>query len=159
MIAVTEEMLEDESSSSSSDSGMSFDEISPSSSKMIATTIAFGEYIYESFEDTSIDFNAPRIRIPNLRVIDLFNVFSVFGKVSCRKWQDILWQKMSGNLPGDEEKVICTTNRFTVPYESRLLLLVLFRLASPPQLSPEMETSFRLRKSHIASSKHDTNFS
>ena len=59
-----------------------------------------------------------------------------------------LWPKMQLYLEGTRDKIL-DKNRYTCSYETGLLL-VLFRLSRPRRLRPEMETYFKMRKSHIS---------
>ena len=72
-----------------------------------------------------------------------------FRKEHIQEIADRLWPKLSLFLEGDKIK-IKVKHRYTVPYETGILL-VLYRMAKPRCIRPDMEKYFKMRKSHISS--------
>ena len=60
-----------------------------------------------------------------------------------------LWPKLSGFIEGTQQS-IKVSNGYWAPYETGLLA-VLFQLARPHRLWPDMEKFFGMRKSHLSS--------
>ena len=60
-----------------------------------------------------------------------------------------LWPKLSGFIEGTQQS-IKVSNGYRAPYETGLLA-VLFQLARPHRLWPDMEKFFGMRKSHLSS--------
>ena len=71
-----------------------------------------------------------------------------FRKDDLQEIADSLWPKLKPFLEGTRGKIM-VQNQYQCPYETGLLL-VLYRLARPRCLRPELETYFCMRKSRIS---------
>ena len=115
---------------------------------MVLEDVAFEHNrLMAGVEDEAIDFDLPLLRIADISESDCILEFR-FRKTHLQLVANLLWSRLEPFLEGDREQVRCQ-NRYTCPYETGLLL-VLFRLARPRRLRPDMERYFCMRKSHIS---------
>ena len=136
---------EDSSSSGSSSSSSSF---STNTVDMILEhTIEYAQSIFAPIVDDSINFQSPPLLIQDLNESESLHEFR-FRNQHLQEVADLLWPKLSLILDGTKER-IKVMNRYVVPYETGLLL-VLYRLARPHRLRPDMENFFEMRKSKIS---------
>ena len=115
---------------------------------MVLEDVAFEHNrLMAGVEDEAIDFDHPPLRIADISESDCILEFR-FRKTHLQLVTNLLWSRMEPFLEGDREQLRCQ-NRYTCPYETGLLL-VLFRLARPRRLRPDMERYFCMRKSHLS---------
>jgi nuclease HARBI1 len=141
---MTETALMDEDSSiSSSSSTGSIDTV-----ELIAEqAMEYADFLYTPIVDDTIDFNSRAMVIADLNESECLNEFR-FRKHDLQEAANLLWPKLSVLLDGTRDKIV-VLNGYTVPYETGLLML-LYRLARPRRLRPEMEKFFKMRKSKIS---------
>jgi nuclease HARBI1 len=112
--------------------------------------IASGEivrFVYDPIVDTSIQWGR-RMLIADISDSDAISNFR-FRKEHLAAIAAKLWPKVAILVDGIYE-CIRVKNRYTVPFETGLLIL-LYRLAAPRCICPDMEKFFGMRKSHISS--------
>lgn len=134
---------DDDSDDSSVDSDASYDTVE----LVIATTHAYGSFIYKRHVDPSIDFDAPPLLIRDISPLTCLNEFR-FRKEHLQLVSARLWEKMSAHLDRTYE-MVKVDNRYTVPFETCLMFL-LYRLSVPRRIHPDMEVFFHVRKSKIS---------
>ena len=115
--------------------------------KLVQETIVYSNYIFGPILDETIDFEAAPLKIIDLDESKCILDFR-FRQLDLLEIANRLWPKMELYLEGTRDKIL-VQNRYTVDYETGFLLL-LFRLSRPRRLRPEMETYFKMRKSHIS---------
>jgi hypothetical protein len=71
-----------------------------------------------------------------------------FRKIHLQEVSEKLWPLMQPHLDGDYDR-IRLQNRYTLPFETCFMIL-LYRLAAPRRLQPDMERFFAIRKSKIS---------
>ena len=135
--------VEDEEEDTEEDDAMSVDVIN----EVVQETIAYSNYINGPLLDTTIDFDAAPLKINDLDESKCILEFR-FRKLELLEIANLLWPKMVLFLEGTRDKIL-VQNRYTCDYETGLLL-VLFRLSRPRRLRPDLETFFKMRKSHIS---------
>jgi hypothetical protein len=134
---------DDDEDAEQEDDAMSVDVVND----VLQATIAYSNYINCPLLDTTIDFDAPPLKIDDLDESKCILDFR-FRKLELKEIAERLWPKMELFLEGTRDK-IRVQNRYTCEYETGLLL-VLYRLSRPRRIRPEMETYFKMRKSHIS---------
>ena len=151
--------LSSSSSSSSSSSTFSFpddilDDLShmqdanddPMLEQLIQATQQLNRQINDAIQDDAINWgNVPTIQ-------DLSDSDCVSNcrmrKSSLQIFADKMWPKFSAILGDDKYRIKCK-NRYTIHYESGLIIL-LYRYSLPHCLHPDMEKIFGIRKSHLS---------
>jgi hypothetical protein len=113
----------------------------------VTATIEYANFICRPLSDPTIDYEAAPLIISDLDDSKCILDFR-FRMTDIQDFADLLWPKMELILEGERD-LIKVNNRYTCPYETGLLL-VIFRLARPRRIRPEMETYFRMRKSKIS---------
>jgi hypothetical protein len=97
--------------------------------------------------DGTIDFTKPPLKISDLDDSKALLDFR-FRKDDFQEIEDSLWPKLEPFLEGTHDK-INIQNQYQCPYETGLLL-VLYRLAHPCRICPELEAYFCMQKSRIS---------
>ena len=114
---------------------------------VIRSTMDYFNFIYRPILDETIDFDKPPLKISDLDDSKALLDFR-FRKDDLQEIADSLWPKLEPFLEGTRDKIMCE-NQYQCPYETGLLL-VLYRLARPRRIRPELETYFSMRKSRIS---------
>ena len=100
---------------------------------------------YKQLEDVSVDWGR-RLKVADINESDCDSEFR-FQKDDLQEVADALWPRLQPYLGLDPEAIECK-NRFKCPCETMLLLL-LFRLARPRRIRPDMEKYFGMRRTHV----------
>jgi hypothetical protein len=106
---------------------------------VIRSTMAYSNFIYHPILDELIDFTKPPLKISNLDDSKALLDFR-FRKDDLQEIADSLWPKLEPFLEGTHDKIM-VQNQYQCPYETGLLL-VLYQLACPCCICPELETYF-----------------
>lgn len=114
---------------------------------VVCHTLQYAEFIMQPIVDSTIDFNAPPLRIDDINDAESLNEFR-FRKHHLVEVADRLWPKLGLLLQGTRDRIM-VQNRYVVPYETGLLL-VLYRFARPRRIRPDMEKFFKMRRSKIS---------
>jgi DDE superfamily endonuclease len=97
--------------------------------------------------DKTIDFDKPPLKISDHDDSKAILDFR-FCKDDLQEIADSLWPKLDSFLEGTHDKIM-VGNQYQCPFET-WLLLVLYRLAHPRRIHPELETYFCMRKSRVS---------
>jgi hypothetical protein len=111
---------------------------------VLRQTFDFGNMIYTRFEDPNIDWDSRPPLISDVSDCDCINDLR-FRKIHLQEVSEKLWPLMQPHLDGDYDR-IHLQNRYTLPFQTCFMIL-LYRLATPRRLQPDMERSFAIRKS------------
>jgi hypothetical protein len=104
--------------------------------------------IYSRFEDsTDIDWDMNPPLISDMSDSVCFNDLR-FRKVHLQEVAKKLWPLMEPHLEGNYDR-IRLQNGYTLPFKTCLMIL-LYRLAAPHRIRPDMERFFAIRKSRIS---------
>jgi hypothetical protein len=114
---------------------------------VIRSTMVYSNYIYRPILDETIDFTRCPLKISDLDDSKALLDFR-FHKDDLQEIADSLWPKLEPFLEGMHDKIM-VQNQYQCPYKTGLLL-VLYRLARPCRIRPELETYFSMRKSRIS---------
>lgn len=114
---------------------------------VLRKTCDYGDMVYARFEDKKIDWEAPPPLIADMDDGDCINELR-FRKVHLEIVAKKLWPLVEPYLDGTYES-IRLQNRYVLPFETCFMLL-LFRLAAPRRIQPDMERFFGIRKSKIS---------
>jgi len=114
---------------------------------LVETVRLEGTRIWAPKEDPNIDWQRPFLRIADVEDGTSDLEFR-FRKNHLQQIADLLWDRMSFFLDGDQNDIVCA-NRYHCPYETGFLL-VLYRLSRPRRLVLDMEKYFCMRKSHMS---------
>jgi hypothetical protein len=114
---------------------------------VVGKTHAYGSYIYKRFEDTTIQWDLPPPLIRDMSESECVNEFR-FRKEHLQLLSNKLWTLMMPHLEGTHD-CIRVENRYSLPFETCLMFL-LYRLAVPRRIHPDMERFFGVRKSKIS---------
>lgn len=114
---------------------------------VLTGAISYFNFIYCPILDGTIDFTSDPLKISDLDESKAIMDFR-FRKDDLQEIADSLWPKMEPFLEGTRDNIL-VQNRYRCPFETGLLL-VMFRLARPRRIRPEMETYFSMRKSRIS---------
>jgi hypothetical protein len=107
----------------------------------------YADFLYTPIVDGTIDFNKKHLVIENFNEAQCLDEFR-FRKQDLQVIADRLWPKLSLLLEGTRDKIVVSYG-YVVPYETGLLL-VLYRLARPRRVRPDMEAFFSMRRSKIS---------
>ena len=132
------------------------DEEHDTADHVIRSTMDYFNFIYRPILDETIDFDKPPLKISDLDDSKAILDFR-FRKDDLQEIADSLWPKLEPFLEGTRDKIMCE-NQYQCPYETGLLL-VLYRLARPRRIRPELETYFRdlLLYAKVKNSGHHIN--
>jgi hypothetical protein len=114
---------------------------------VIRSTMAYSNFIYRPILDGSIDFTKPPLKISDLDDSKALLDFR-FCKDDLQEIADSLWPKLEPFLEGTHDKIM-VQNQYQCPYKTGLLL-VLYQLARPRRICPELEAYFCMQKSRIS---------
>jgi hypothetical protein len=103
--------------------------------------------IYSRIEDPNIDWDSPPPLIAHMSDSECINDLR-FRKIHLQQFAKKLWPLMTPHLAGDYDR-IRLQNGYALPFETCLMLL-LYRLAAPRRIQPDMERFFGIRKSRIS---------
>ena len=119
----------------------------PMLEQLIQATQQLNRQINDAIQDDAINWgNVPTIQ--DLSESDCVSNCQM-RKASLQVLADKMWPKFSAILGDDKYRIICN-NRYTIHYESGLIIL-LYRYSLPRRLRPDMEKIFGIRKSHLSS--------
>jgi nuclease HARBI1 len=115
---------------------------------MLEEIVAFGRSIYGGVSDGNINFNLPPLHIRDFanRPITCKREFR-FEYEHLQSLSDLLWIKMQPYLNGGKESVRIHGG-YSIPFETGFLIL-LFRMARPRVIVPQMEAFFSMRATKI----------
>ena len=144
------EILDDDISMDSSMDGLSSTESIGSVDTVdmiLEHAIEHADMIYSPLVDPTINFKKPPLLIRDINESDSLLEFR-FRQHHLQEMADRLWYKLGPLLNGTHDK-INIRNRYVVPYETGFLM-VLYRLARPRRLRPDMERYFSIHMSKIS---------
>jgi hypothetical protein len=114
---------------------------------VLRQTFEYGKMIYSQFEDTNIDWDSRPPLIADMSECDCINDLR-FRKIHLQEVSEKFWPLMQPHLDGDYDR-IRLQNQYTLPFETCFMIL-LYHLAEPRRLQPDMERFFAIRKSKIS---------
>ncbi len=144
--------MEEDSSSSSSESLSDDDDMSVSSNESIGelmmTVYDYGTILFTQGEDNCRVISQPDLVIDNLPDNDRTTLEFRFRKEDLKLICKLLWPRLNEYFIGEYDK-IHLAHRHYVHFETGMLML-LYRLAFPKRLRPEMEIRFSCNKTKIS---------
>lgn len=135
------------SSSSSTTSSMSSASSLDTLDVLIEKVVHYGEDIFTTMVDDTIDFDADPLMIDDLTDLNAIEDFR-FRKEDLREVVEILKPKFYDLVEHEGDILTCKFG-YKVPYETCFLIL-LYRLSRPRRVRSDMERKFRMRKSRIS---------